>query len=72
MRTLGELLKRYRELKLLTQQEMADLIGITRVTYIKIENDKSKNVSCATLKKISAVLDKDIERISRIYMKGKN
>ncbi|WP_293310172.1 helix-turn-helix transcriptional regulator, partial [Pedobacter sp. UBA5917] len=36
---LGKILKRFRQEKGLTQQEVADLLSISRPTYIKWEND---------------------------------
>lgn len=55
---MGESIADKRKTKDLTQQEMADLIGISRQYYNDIENGKRKP-SVSTAKKIEGVLGVD-------------
>lgn len=52
---LSDLLKRYRMDHALTQEEMAEKIGINRCLYNQIEKGKTK-VSSRTIKKIAKAL----------------
>jgi len=38
---IGRILKSYRYLHSLTQSEMADMLGLNRITYLNLENDKT-------------------------------
>lgn len=60
--TIGENIKNLRKEKKLTQQEMADLIGISRTYLTDIESNR-KNLGSKTLKDLSEKLD-----ISMMYL----
>jgi len=56
---LGAKLKRIREEKRFSQQEIADLLDISQKTYSNIESDRSKP-SIEQLSKLSSYLDFDL------------
>ncbi len=60
--TLGEKIKRLRKSKNLTQQEMAEKIGMTQQNYCRIETEKVKP-SLKRLEQIAQVLGIDISDI---------
>lgn len=53
---IGSILKKKREDKKISQQELADLLGISQRTYSNIESDKS-NATIEQLSKLSEFLD---------------
>ena len=55
MRTVGERLKKNRKSQKMTQQDLADLLNINRVTYQGYESDKHKP-DIDTLAKLADVL----------------
>lgn len=57
------LIKEIREEKGMTQQELADKIGISRSYIADIENNKKKNASFETILKIAEVLNVEIRKI---------
>lgn len=52
---LNELLKKYRQDHALTQEQMAEKIGINRCLYNQIENGK-QDISSRTIQKIAKAL----------------
>lgn len=60
---MGYKLKEAREEAKLTQQQLADKSGVSRVTIGAIENGTSKNVTLGTLRKLADALDKTINQI---------
>ena len=55
--TLRDLILRYRAKKNLTQQEMADKVGISRATIIKVESGET--ISPLFEQKIRLVIEED-------------
>lgn len=64
-------LKEVRREKKMTQQQVADQIGINRNSYSNIENYK-KNPSFRLVKKIKKVLDYYNDDLFDVYENGKN
>lgn len=64
-------LKEVRRQKKMTQQQVADQIGINRNSYSNIENYK-KNPSFRLVKKIKKVLDYYNDDLFDVYENGKN
>ncbi len=62
MSTIGTKIRKIRELKNLKQEHMADKLGISTVTYGKIERDEA-DVSHERLEQISKVFDLAIQDI---------
>lgn len=62
MKIIGEKIRNIRELKNLTQDYMAEQLGMTQAGYSKIESGTSK-VSYSKLLEISKVLDVSLEDI---------
>ena len=60
---MGYKLKEAREEAKLTQQQLAEKSGVSRVTIGAIENGTSKNVTLGTLRKLADALDKTINQI---------
>ena len=60
---MGFRLKEAREDARMTQQELADKSGVSRVTICAIENGTKRDVMLGTLKKLANALDKKIEDI---------
>jgi len=60
---MGWKLKEARVEKGITQQELADLSGINRVTIALIESGKTQDVMSSTILKLARALDKPIEEI---------
>lgn len=52
-----------RIMKKLTQKELAEIVGISNVTLVKIEKGNFDNVKFGTLKKIAELLDSSIEEL---------
>lgn len=70
--TLGETLKEKRLTKtFLTQEEVAKQIGISRVRYIDIENDKVENLSLKTIDALSNYLNKSKSTIYKLFQNGR-
>lgn len=59
---MNNLMKKYRELKGMTQQQIADKLGITVSSYNMLENGK-RGISVIMAKNISLILDKSIDEI---------
>lgn len=59
MYRLGYYLKRQRSIKVLHQEEAADIIGISRVRYSQMENDKVYSYDPKTLKAVADFLKQD-------------
>lgn len=47
----------------LTQEQLADLAGISKETVSKIEQGRCKNVGVETIKRISVILGTSIEEL---------
>lgn len=61
--TIGQVLKDKRININLNCSEMAKKIGISRMTYYRIENDMTNHISFTTKSKIANVLNKNIEYV---------
>ena len=61
--TIGQVLKDKRINMNLNCSEMAKKIGISRMTYYRIENDMTNHISFTTKSKIANVLNKNIEYV---------
>lgn len=62
MNTIGEKIRNVRELKNLTQEYMANQLGITQAGYSKIETGTTK-VTYSKLEEISKILDIRVEEL---------
>lgn len=60
---MGYKLKEAREAKNMTQQELADRSGVSRVTIALIESGKAKNILSSTILKLAKALEKPVEDI---------
>ncbi len=60
---MGYKLKEIREEKRMTQEELAQKSGVSRVTIVAIENDKIQDVKLSTLKKLASALDTSVGSI---------
>lgn len=58
-------LKVIREARGMTQQELADLVGVRRETILHLENNRY-NPSLELALKISAIFDKTVEELFRL------
>lgn len=54
---MGYRIKEYRLLRKLTQGELAEKAGVTRVTICNLENGTQGDVKAGTLKRIAEALD---------------
>ena len=61
--TIGQVLKDKRINLNLNCSEMAKKIGISRMTYYRIENDMTNHISFTTKSKIATELNKNIEYV---------
>lgn len=61
--TIGQVLKDKRINMNLNCSEMAKKIGISRMTYYRIENDMTNHISFTTKSKIATALNKNIEYV---------
>jgi transcriptional regulator with XRE-family HTH domain len=61
---IGERVKYHREIKKLTQRELADKIGISHEWICKIERGKAKNVTLSLLVSIANNLGVELEQIT--------
>ena len=61
MTGLGKKIHAYRVANGLTQEEMAELCGLTRVTICNLEADKYRRPNFKTLKKVYEVLNLEME-----------
>lgn len=59
---MNNLMKKYREQLNITQQEMADKLGIAVSTYNMIENNK-RRISLLTAKKVSIILGVSLDEL---------
>lgn len=59
--SLGERIKKLRNEKVLTQEELARKAGIPYATLMKIENGQVKNPTVGTLKKIADALEVTVD-----------
>jgi len=59
IKNVGELLKGYRKEKKITQEELANFAGLSRVGVVKLENNES-DIMLSTLIKISNLLGFDL------------
>lgn len=59
VKNIGELLKGYRKEKKITQEELANFAGLSRVGVIKLENNES-DIKLSTLIKIVGLLGLDL------------
>ena len=57
----GVLLKQFREAAGLTQQQLADASGVSRVTIGTLETDGKQQASLPTLVKLAGVLNRKVE-----------
>ena len=55
--TVGQRLKRLRMKKRLTQEELGDMLGITKGAIQKYESGKIKNFKVETVRKLSTIFD---------------
>lgn len=62
---LGEFVRKYRKMKLLTQKDMADKLKTSNIQVSKIENGNP--TSRRMLRKLSEVMDVDPELVSMMY-----
>jgi putative transcriptional regulator len=56
-----ENIKLFREAKGLTQEQLANEAGVSRLTIVNLENGNFKDVKVSTMKKISKVLEHTID-----------
>lgn len=54
--TIGEKIRKARKEKGMTQEELAELLGIQKSAVAKYENGRVQNIKRSTLKRISAIL----------------
>ncbi len=57
MESIHEKIKKLRTLRNISQSQMAKIVGITRATYVFIENGKTQNISIEVGKGIARALD---------------
>ena len=55
--TVGQRLKRLRMKKRLTQEELGDMLGITKGAIQKYESGKIKNFKVETVRKLSTIFE---------------
>lgn len=65
METLGQRIKRYREERKLSQQEVADKVGVSRVAVTKWESEQTANLKLGNLLGICELFDVAIEVMIR-------
>ena len=58
---IGSTIKEYRKTNNLTQQELANQVGITRQTLSKLEKGEIPKISLATFIKILSTLELELE-----------
>jgi len=59
VKNIGELLKGYRKEKKITQEELANFAGLSRVGIVKLENNES-DIKLSTLIKVVSLLGFDL------------
>ena len=59
VKNIGELLKSYRKERKITQEELANFSGLSRVGIVKLENNES-DIKLSTLIKIVGLLGLDL------------
>lgn len=59
VKNIGELLKSYRKERKITQEELANFSGLSRVGIVKLENNES-DIKLSTLIKIIGLLGLDL------------
>lgn len=60
---MGNKVKEYREKKNMTQNDLSQKSGVSRVTISQIESGVERNTSSRTLLKIAKALDTTVENI---------
>lgn len=60
---MGYKLKKVREEKRMTQEELAEKSGVSRPTIVAIEGDKVTDVKASTLLKLAAALEVPVSEI---------
>lgn len=60
---MGYRIKEIREKKGMTQEELAEKSGVSRVTISGLESGKEKNASSKTLLKLASALGTSVEKI---------
>ena len=73
VKNIGELLKSYRKERKITQEELANFSGLSRVGIVKLENNES-DIKLSTLIKIVGLLGLDLvlkKRTIKWVMKNK-
>lgn len=65
MDDLGSRLKKLREAKKLTQQQVADEIGVSRVAVTKWENGQTSNIKFENLLSLSELFEISVEKLIR-------
>lgn len=63
---LGEKIKRARQAKNLTQQELGDMIGVQKSAIAKYENGRVVNIKKSTLQKLAKILGLRVNDIIEI------
>lgn len=58
--TLQENIVKYRQIKGLSQMQLAKICGLDRSTICEIEREKDHNIKLETLKKLMAVMDDEL------------
>ena len=59
IKNVGELLKKYRKEKKITQEDLAKYAGLSRIGVVKLENNEG-DIKVSTLIKISNILGFDL------------
>lgn len=62
---MGENIKYFRKMKLMTQQDLAEKLGCSRLTIIKMEKDKVQEVGCKTLLKLAEIFGITMEELMK-------
>ena len=66
MKTFGRTIKEARELKGLTQSDVAKKVGVETATVSRWENDKQKNLKASHLEKLSNTLGLDSVELMKL------
>ena len=67
---LSEFIKEQRNRKGITQQEAADMLGVSRATYMKLESEPDR-MSLAQLRLLAAKLDMAVDNLINGFMPRK-
>lgn len=60
---MGYKIKEMRELRKISQEELAAKSGVSRTTISTLENDPEKETMISTLKKIAKALDVSVDQL---------